>query len=214
MQWIPAVTYRRRLHRANLSKNALYMRESELLAAHKIWSDPELSAQYPLQRARTFANTFLCAAGREFASGEVELAQSDLDEALRLDPHLNDGVVPRALSELEAMSEALDWPERLQYMQRVFSFLPARARPWIRQRRQSLSRVAISTAFLAHAWHEAHVAGAALRWGLYYNPRWIRNRGVVSLLMQTLLGYGAYHRLKSFVKQIPLRGRWSRGLPS
>ena len=35
---------------------------------------------------------------------------------------------------------------------------------------------------------------------------------VVSLLVQTLLGYGAYHSLKSFVKQVPLRGRWSRGL--
>ena len=188
------------------------MRESALLAAEKIWSDRELSAKYPLQRARTFANTFLCAAGREFASGEVALAQSDLDEALRLDASLHAGVVPRALSELEAMSETLDWPDRLQYMQRVFSNLPVRARLWMAYRAQSLSRVAMSTAFLAHSWREAHVAAAALRWGLYYDPRWIRSRGVVSLLVQTLFGYGAYHSLKSFVKQVPLRGRWSRGL--
>jgi glycosyltransferase involved in cell wall biosynthesis len=201
MGWLTTTTCRRRFHGDNASRVADKMRAGHLLFLDKTWSNPALPERLRKLREKTYGRAYAAAAGRAYRSGSLDAARSDVTEALQWDPSLLDGPTPRLLAELEAIACELRWPESLACMGRAFDNLPPAAGVLRTHRQRSLARVAMQTVFTAHARDELEVARTALLNALALDPAWLRNRGVVSILADCLVGRRTAGRARQAVAQ-------------
>jgi glycosyltransferase involved in cell wall biosynthesis len=68
--------------------------------------------------------------------------------------------------------------------------------------RQAVARAYIEEMFASHAAGDLDRRRRALIRGLLYDPSWLENRGVASVLLETVLGHGASQRARRFASAL------------
>jgi glycosyltransferase involved in cell wall biosynthesis len=138
-------------------------------------------------RARILSQVYLDLALRNYGVGSVAEAKRQLAEAINLDPSL----LKRPEGFIEALcSNATHLPIEapLQFVDTVLQNLPAGAQPLERVRSQALSGVSIGSAFENYAAGRQRTTIYQVLTALRYCPSWLKNRGVVSIFVRSLLG--------------------------
>lgn len=199
--WTHTMACQKRLHEGNASRNVTNLHPALMVLLEKTWSNPWLPARVSPLRAKAYASAYLLAAEAEYRSCSVELAKADLGEALLFENALLDGEPPRVLVEFEGMANSLGWPDSVKYLRKVFSNLPVSAHSLARHRRESLGRLAIRMAFLGYSWGDMNITRAAVLWSIVYDPSRLRNRGVLSILIECIVG----GRLANAIRRVKRR---------
>jgi glycosyltransferase involved in cell wall biosynthesis len=150
----------------------------------------------PASRHDILAGFYLHLAREDFATGEVDAARLNLERAFAMDPQLMEetGFILEALAyrafDVYRTSQAADSGDGIkvarQYLQRVFANLPPAASSLASEFRRTLSQFYIIAAF-ENYW--AGVFSETRRCcilGVLYDPRWLRNRGVISIFSRSL----------------------------
>lgn len=127
----------------------------------------------------------LGAALRHYGLEELAYAQDRLTEAIRSYP----GIVEKAEDFAQVVFDnALCLPvEANQYVNTVFNNLPSEAEPLTRLRARVFSDVNIARAFEDYYNNSHGTAVRRILRALRTRPTWIRNRGVLSVLVKSLL---------------------------
>ncbi len=136
-------------------------------------------------RARLLANVHVGLALRSYASGDLDTARRKIVEALTLRPAMREH--PEDFAKLvchHAVKLPVDAP--VFFVETVLRNLPSGAQRLASMRSQILSDVMVACAFEDYyAGRRRSVVPGLLR-ALRLRPSWLRNRGVVSIFLQSL----------------------------
>ena len=124
---------------------------------------------------------------RSYGTGNIAQAQSQLTKAIALDPTISERTEDFArLLSYYAVHLPLSAP--FLYLDTVLQNLPAQAQGLRQVRTRVLSDVNVKCAFQDYFAGQRGLAARRILTALRYRPAWIRNRGVVSILLRSLLG--------------------------
>lgn len=175
-----------------------------LSKAFDLWSDHSEAAQ--ALRAQCLAREYGLAALANYAFQEGDLARSQLQEAIRLNPVYwgePDSVYRELLGFALRMGQSnpgnLDAPPA--YVRAVMRNLPHQLSDLSSQTRRLAAHVDVELAYHFLSVGETGLARACLTRGIFTDPRWLRNRGVSAELLKLWFG----HRSVRIARQLLLR---------
>ena len=187
MAWLPEMVSAYRVHStSSQSDGARYSRAYQRLL-DKLFARPDVPADVLAERTRLHAHHHLYAACLAYACGQVASAQQDLTQALTLQPALAGGFPPLLVLHVVGFASSFRVTNPRAYIGYVFDQLPASLAHLRRYRNQAFSTFHMRRVFRTQAAGER----PSLRdWllGVCYAPRWLRNRGVWSILAREILG--------------------------
>lgn len=137
-------------------------------------------------RSRVLSQVYLGLAMRNYGAGSVAEAKIQLTEAIKLDSSMLQQ--PAGFAEaLVYNSTHLPVKTPLQFIDTVLQNLPPDAHSLDRVRSQVLSEVNIGSAFENYAAGRQDMTIYQVLTALRYRPSWLRNRGVLSIFIKSLL---------------------------
>jgi len=186
MDWLPEIVSVYRIHSTNSqSDGARYSRVYQRML-DKLFARPDVPAGVLAERTRLRAHYYLGGACHAYASGQVASAQQDLVQALTLDPVLQEGYLPPLVVDVVTFANSFRVANPRAYIGYVFDQLPASLAHLRRYRNEAFSAFHIGRVFRAHTAGERPSLKDWLL-GVCYAPRWVRNRGVWSILVREIL---------------------------
>lgn len=170
-----------RIHPEQVTGNAAKMRTGTLRLWEKFFNVPNLPSNVLAYRNPAVASALIRTAARAFRSGEFEIGNSDLVEAIRLDPSL-------ASAEHKRLGELLAGWATDPHTQDPESYLLAVSNhilelPGIRpQLRKAIAAAILGSLFGAskEVWRTKR---KALIRAISYDPAWLSNRGVLRMIV-------------------------------
>jgi len=187
MTWLPEIVSAYRVHSTSSQwDGARYSRAHQRLL-DKLFARPDVPADVLAERTRLHAHHYLTAACRAYACGQVASAQQDLVQALTLDAALQEGYMPPLVVDVANFANSFRVANPRAYIGYVFDHLPTSLAHLRRYRNQAFSAFHIGRVFRAHAAGERPLLKDWLL-GVCHAPRWLRNRGVWSILVRGILG--------------------------
>jgi hypothetical protein len=166
--------------------SASYSRAHQQLL-DKLVARPDVPADVLAERIRLYAHHHLTGACRAYACGQVASAQQDLIQALTLNPALLEGYLPPLAVDVAASASSFWVANARTYIGYVFDHLPTSLAHLRRYRNKAFSAFYMGRVFRAQAAGERPSLKDWLL-GVCYAPRWLRNRGVWSILVRKALG--------------------------
>jgi len=188
MAWVESVVCCYRMHEANMMRDGIRMKQGRLALLDKFFADPDLPAELEALRNQAYARAYLSGACREYGAAQTQEAKSDLARAIQIDPHLLDD---RGMQILEMLVSEAGFPltaDPFAYIKTAFNNLPASAGELHRRRRVAIGQVAMAQLFYAHGKRDWHTVRRMLLIATSNDPSWLRNRGVISISLEALLG--------------------------
>ncbi|HUX85694.1 MAG TPA: glycosyltransferase, partial [Chloroflexota bacterium] len=147
---------------------------------------PDL-ADLASRRPRALAHSLLRFAGCYLALGDIERGQDTLSRALREAPEI--AREPEAVLGVLLGPSITPWiRDRLAYVDAVFASLPPEATHLRSFARKAKATVHMERVFVAESSADRADLARNLWQGLRLDPSWLRNRGVQSLMLETLIG--------------------------
>jgi len=142
-------------------------------------------------KRRVTADHLARAAILNFAQGASNRGAERLQEAVRLDPErwadavlLGDMAFPYAVELARERGQG----SALQFLDAVFRYVPPEVVGAAHVKRRLVARLYVELAFLNHSLgRRREVWSHAVR-GLWHDPRWLQNRGLLSISLQALFG--------------------------
>jgi glycosyltransferase involved in cell wall biosynthesis len=182
MGWLQRPVCCYRIHGSTMTRNVQLMKAGMLAMFDKFYAQPDLPAEALALREMAYANVYLNTAARAYAAGDVEEGKECLARAIALNPALRQGSPPRALDSLASFALTPSVNNAEAFMEAVVSNLPEGVGIPRYSRRKARGLLHAVNAF-EHGRREERVAAArhALS-ALLYDPVWLRNRGLLSLV--------------------------------
>ena len=150
--------------------------------------DPR-QADLPRLKAQIIAQEYAQAAVPNYVNGLHDLAAEQLREAVQLDPFTwRDGLALADMIHKYAVliAKARGDAAAVTFLREVIGNLPSELKGLKHLRRTALGDAHIELGFLSHQRGKRHLVRKHVLAGLYYNPKWLRNRGVISILIRSL----------------------------
>ncbi len=200
MAWLPEIVCAYRMHTGQMVRNVSQQRDVAQIVLDKFFGQPGLPPEIQIQRSAAYAQLYLRAACREYGAGAVESACGDLAQALAIEPALlgKDGE--------PLLSLILGWVgnpvvgEAHSYLKSFFAHLPPAAASLHHFRRQTLARAAMLQFFNAHTRQDWQAVRRYGLQGVFYDPHWLTNRGVLAISAEAWLGTRAKKRIQQWLK--------------
>ena len=150
-------------------------------------SDEALSEDWRAMQAAAYSRAYLRASAQAYREEDLRSAQRYLSQAVRLDPDLtaNGGVALAA--HLAAWTDLPKISDPVLFMERIYDNLPGQLSVLKRRRRSELAQIAVQEGFTAYRDGDLAYARTAIRRAIRYQPRWLANRGVLSILVRSHL---------------------------
>jgi len=187
MTWLPETVSAYRIHSASSQWDAVGYSRAYQRLLDKLFARPDVPADVLAERTRLYAHHHLTGACHAYACGQVVSAQQGLVQALNLRPALAGGFPAPLVLQVAGFASSFRVANPRAYIDYVFDHLPASLAHLRRYRSKAFSTFHMGRVFRAHAAGER----PSLRdWllGVCYAPRWLRNRGVWSILVRGILG--------------------------
>jgi glycosyltransferase involved in cell wall biosynthesis len=183
MAWEPAVVCLRTIHEGNMVHNAARMSEGLFRMFTKFFEQPGLPEVILHQRPQIYANAHLNAAVRFLAAGAVDQGTEHLKKAVGLNPMLLDGEPPQALQSLVSTALTHQVRNLESYISDVCCVLPRVSPKLVRSQRQMWAAILATAAFEAIANGHPKRARSQAASALVRDPSWLRNRGLLNILL-------------------------------
>jgi hypothetical protein len=134
---------------------------------------------------QAYSNAYLRDAVQAYRMGDSSGGCAALEQAVHLDPSLAADHGRPLARRLSALTDSPKINDRLAFLESVYNHLPDNLSDLSKQKNADLAAVAVQLGFEAHRSGEARQAQALLCRAIRYQPTWLANRGVVSILLGT-----------------------------
>lgn len=176
-----------RFHTAQMTRDGSQMTTATFAVLQKLFARDDLPASWRSMRNVAYSRAYLRAAAQAYRSGPYAAAAGYLKQAAELDASLlADNGKPLAL----IMAAWTDLPKiaaPLNYLENIYDNLPPELHQLQAQKREQLGELAMRLAYSAYRHKDLAKARAAVRRALRYRPRYLANRGVLSILIRSHL---------------------------
>jgi GT2 family glycosyltransferase len=186
MDWLPQIVSEYRVHSASSQSDGTRYSRSYQRLLDKWLACPGLPPGVLAEQTQLRAHYHLAGTCHAYASGQVASAQQDLVQALALDPTIQEGNPPPLVIEVANFAGSFRVADGRAYINGVFDQLPACLGHLRRFRNEAFAAFHMGRVFRAH---EAGERPSLRDWllGVRCAPRWLRNRGVWSILVREIL---------------------------
>ena len=189
MVWEPEVAWLRVIHKdglyeGNMAHHADHMIAGLFRLLDKFFAQPNLPDAVRQQHDRVYARAHIDGAVRAFGAGMVAEGEKHLAAAIRLNPALLEGEPPVALQSLASTALTHLVGNVDQYVADVCQHLPQVSPKLVRSPRQMRAIIRATAAFDDLANDRRQQARLKAAWALLTDPVWLRNRGLLSILLK------------------------------
>ncbi len=176
-----------RMHSGQMTRQAIRMKTAMLTVLKKTFSNPALPEDWKPLQEKAFAAAFVKAAAREYYAGLDMDARQDLERAVSLDPGLREGQAHQLADLLAGWADAPMVDDPLDFLERVYQKLPENLSVLKRRYRKDLARLSMQMAFRYHQNRDLSKARYFILRAVRYQPTRLKNRGVLSILVQSYI---------------------------
>lgn len=189
MRWIAAPVSLYRFHPAQMTRDGSQMTSANFAVLDKVFRDPGLPESWKEWRNEAYSNAELRASAHCYLVGDFLHAKAHLTRAVELNGRLlSDG--GRALAgHFAAWADLPKTNDPIGFLESIYRHLPDRL-GFLSRRGDEIGRVALNLAFESHRAGNRRAARTALWRALRYQPLWLTNRGVLSILFKSYLPIG------------------------
>jgi glycosyltransferase involved in cell wall biosynthesis len=186
MEWVKEIVCGYRLSAGQMTRNAAERKHDCVRVIDKFFNQTDLSLHLRALKRDVYAHLYLACAGREYGVAKFEAAQASIVQALKYKPEL------LGAQQCELVNELLSWTENpfvgdpIAYTNRIFNNLPQEAKVLLKKKHWALGEIGLRVLFQAYAsknWHKIKQAGLTVAINAPYR---LLNRGVLSILCQSL----------------------------
>ncbi|MGH2538034.1 MAG: glycosyltransferase family 2 protein [Candidatus Promineifilaceae bacterium] len=195
--WTKQPVFKQRMHRHNSVRNMAHAKHGKLAMLDKIFSDSNVQAAIGITKANAYAKVYMGFACLGYAFEDVEAAKADLARATNLDPSLLANDADRLLEIVAAYAWNHLTGDPTEYTRRVFMNLPDHLATLQPLARKALARTWTVGAFRAYQYQELGEARRAALRALTIAPSVLLNRGLVSILVQSVTAGSGLRRARA-----------------
>lgn len=207
MAWNETIVCAIRFHPTSMSRNSVRQGLSTVQVLETYFHRSDLPAEVQGLKSSIMANAHLRAAARAYCGCQYQMAENNVAEAVRLDPHLLDDRGEQLYQALIGWVGDPIVDDAVAYVNNIFTHLPAGAAVLHSRRRQAVASAAKSRLFLAHYQHNAPRYWQSIRILAANDPRLLLDRGIASTLVDRLLGARISSQIKHTMKGL---AQWQR----
>lgn len=188
MAWVAQPVSLYRFHAAQMTRDGSQMTTATFAVLDKVFAGPELPPSWREWRNRAYSRAHLRAAAQAYRfDTTLAVARTHLEQAVALDPSLAAAGGERLAQTVSAWTDLPKIGDPLAYLERIYDNLPPCLQSLGVARRETLGRAAMRQAFAAAQSGDLASARTALLRALHYQPRWLANRGALSILVRSHL---------------------------
>lgn len=196
MAWLERALYRALFHSGSKQIDARALGQALVAILDKFFAQPNLTPSIAAKKDKVYAHAFLKAARFGYACGEVDMAKRNLERAIERDPSLLAENGRTAFKSILEMTSSHWVEDPVAYVTTVFDNLPQSAERLSRRRDEAIALGAMTTFFDAHKKSNWRAVRRAFAQAVTHDPSCLRNRGVISIWLESVLGsrFMAYSR--------------------
>jgi hypothetical protein len=183
--WVGRYLTQYRFHQGQMTRDAQRMRTAMFAVLDKVFHRLDLPEDWKKKRNRAYAAAHIKAAMREYISLEIPNAQFDLNEAVALDPSLLENQGSRITEHILNWATAPYIEDPLAQLEIIYRNLPDSLSMVRRKRSRELGKFAVQMAFEHFNKNEFAKSKYFLIRAFRYEPKWVVNRGVISIFIRT-----------------------------
>jgi glycosyltransferase involved in cell wall biosynthesis len=187
MAWLPQPVSLYRFHRAQMTRDGQQMTTATFAVLDKLYADPDLPPAWLALRDQAYSRAHLRAAAQAYFGRNFNQAQAHLTTAVSLDPHLLADNGRNLAHHFSAWIELPKNNQPLTFLEDIYDNLPPNMTTMQQRRRHDLGRAAMEQAFRQYEQANMSQTRTAIRRALRYQPRWLLNRGALSILIRSHL---------------------------
>jgi glycosyltransferase involved in cell wall biosynthesis len=188
VDWVKEVVFKQRLHGSNSVRNMTNVKKGKITMLDAVFSDAQAPSLLGMSQESAYARVYMGFACLQYGADCLEEAKSDLSQAVKLDPSLLINDADRLLETVAAYAWNHLTGDSVTFTNRVFSNLPDELAGLRSLRRRAVARTWMVGAFRAYQYNDmAQVRQSALK-AVAAAPSSLLNRGLVSILAQSLTG--------------------------
>jgi glycosyltransferase involved in cell wall biosynthesis len=187
MRWVARPVSLYRFHPTQMTRDGRQMTTATFAVLDKVLSDPTLPADWRHLEDLAFSNAHLRATAQAYLLGDFESAKVSLIKAIELNPALVANNQAVLANQFLAWTDLPKTSDRLMFLQRIYDNLPDSLIELRQRRRSDLGQAAMVLAFESYQRNDLGRARSAALKAVRYQPRWLMNRGALSVLLHSSL---------------------------
>lgn len=189
LAYLPQPVSLYRFHTAQMTRHGRQMTTATFAVLDKLFQDPALPADWQSLKEKAYSQAYLRKAAQAYHGRDYPTAQASLQQALSLDPTLSENGAAKLANQFAAWTDLPKTNDKMAFLADIYHHLPPELDSLSQRRHQQLSQAAIQLAFAAYEQKEIAQARTAVTQAIRYQPRWLANRGVLSILVRTYLPF-------------------------
>jgi glycosyltransferase involved in cell wall biosynthesis len=187
MIWVARPVSLYRFHRHQMTRQGTQMTMATFAVLDKHFADRTLPESWKDLRDIAWSNAHLRAAMQAYTAQDFSTAEAHMLEACCLNPDL----VAREAEQISKRLAAFAWspknPDPIRFMETIYNHLPDELEILRQRRDRDIGRVAIDAGFKYYYSGKHKSAHHAIVRAIRYQPKWLTNRGVVSVLARSII---------------------------
>jgi glycosyltransferase involved in cell wall biosynthesis len=184
MIYVPEPVSLYRFHTAQMTRIGQQMTTATFAVLDKLYSDPELPSEWLELKDLAYSNANLRAMAQAYLGEDFRLGQQYLCAAVGLNPDLMENNADALAKRLFALAFSPKNQNPVQFLETIYGNLPDEFEALSSRSAKDLSRAAVDNAFEAYARKDYVAARNAARRALFYEPGWLKNRGLTAVLIK------------------------------
>ena len=186
MGWVEEIVCAYRMFPGQMTRNAAAQKKVTISVMNKFFDQPGLPESLLALKSDVLTEVYLVCAGREYGANQCEDAQESIANAIKLTPALATSRQDELIESLLSWTSNPFVGDPIEYTTRVFDHLPDNAVNIRQKKRWALGEIGLRTFFTAKKnedWPTVRRAGQVVASNA---PTRMLNRGVVSILLQSM----------------------------
>jgi len=186
-----------RFHTSQMTRNSQQMTEASFAVLKKFFDDPNLPLDWQSYKNKAFSYSYLRATANAYLNDDFKNAKVYLSEACRLYPNLLDKKGELLLKKIYGWSDLPKVKSPFEFLQTILRNLPEEINFVLKgNKSRILSAFAVQKAFDFYQNQDFFNTYFYLKQGIKLNGLWLLNRGVVKILISTIVN-GKYKEIKT-----------------
>ena len=185
--WVPKPVSLYRFHTQQMTRNSLQMTEATFTVLNKFFEDPDLSEKWLATKDKAYSSANLRATASFYSTEDYAQAGEHLLKAIELNSDWLSGDAEPLAQKFTAFADSPKHADPLAFLERIYHNLPDGMDGLKDHRKEYLGQAAIQFAFEAYQNGDMETAQRFILRALRYQPGSISNRGVLSILIRTVL---------------------------
>jgi glycosyltransferase involved in cell wall biosynthesis len=187
MSWVAQPVSFYRFHKSQMVRNPNQMTTATFAVLDKTFNDLYLPEKWQQMRNQAYSSAHLRAAMQAYYFSDYVAGKTHLSEAVKLYPEVIDNDAQMLAERLAAFADSPKNTSPLKFLEVIYKHLPDNLYVLRHRRNQDMSLAAVQFAFDAYEQGKVAVAIQAFLLAIRYQPKWLTNRGVVSLLARSII---------------------------